>query len=70
MIPNRDPDDKTPWASFVLKALQVHENKFGKGLWAKLSADEHVTVSKSVAAGVENGETVWNNEKRSVPVRS
>ena len=68
MIPNRDPEDKTPWASFVLKASQVHENKFGKGLWAKLPADGHVTVSKSVAAGVENGKTVWNNEKRSVPV--
>ena len=42
--------------------------KFGKGLWAKLPVDGHVTVSKSVAAGVENGKTVWNNEKRSVPV--
>ena len=68
MIPNQDPADRTPWASFVLKASQVHENKFGKGLWAKLPADGYVTVSKSVAVGVENGKTVWNNEKRSVPV--
>ena len=68
MIPNRDSADMTPWASFVLKASQVYENKFGKGLWAKLPTDGHITVSKSVAAGVENGKTVRNNEKRSVSV--
>ncbi len=64
----RDRTDTTPWASFVLKASQVHENKFGKGLWVKLPAGAHITVTKPVAAGVENGRTVWNNEKKSVTV--
>ena len=68
MIPNRDRTDTTPWASFVLKASQVHENKFGKGLWVKLPAGAHITVTKPVAVGVENGKTVWNNEKKSVTV--
>ena len=68
MIPNRDRMDTTPWASFVLKASQVHENKFGKGLWVKLPAGAHITVTKPVAVGVENGKTVWNNEKKSVSV--
>ena len=68
MIPNRDRTDTTPWASFVLKASQVHENKFGKGLWVKLPAGAHITVTKPVAVGVENGKTVWNNEKKSVSV--
>lgn len=31
-IPNQDPTDKTPWASFVLPAKAVHENQYGKGL--------------------------------------
>ena len=68
MIPNRDRTDTTPWASFVLKASQVHENKFGKGLWVKRPAGAHITVTKPVAVGVENGKTVWNNEKKSVSV--
>ena len=68
MIPNRDRTDTTPWASFVLKASQVHENKFGKGLWVKLPAGAHITVTKPVAVGVENGKTVWNNDKKSVSV--
>ena len=35
-IPNTDPEDHTPWASFVLPQNHVHENQYGKGLWAKL----------------------------------
>ena len=31
-IPNRDEADKSPWASFVVKSNQVHEDKFGKGI--------------------------------------
>lgn len=31
-VPNQDPADKTPWASFVLPAKAVHENQYGKGL--------------------------------------
>ena len=35
-IPNRDPQDKSPWQSFVVPAKAVHENHYGKGLWMKL----------------------------------
>ncbi|MBR3166779.1 MAG: JAB domain-containing protein [Lachnospiraceae bacterium] len=42
--------------------------KFGKGLWVKLPSGAHITVTKPVAVGVENGKTVWNNEKKSVSV--
>ena len=39
VIPNADRSDHTPWASFVLPAKAVHENQYGKGLWAKVPAD-------------------------------
>ena len=44
-VPNQDPADKTPWASFVLPAKAVHENQYGKGLWAKIPADGKTTVT-------------------------
>lgn len=36
VIPNSDPADKRPWQTFVLAARDVHENKYGKGMWAKM----------------------------------
>ena len=30
LIPNADPADHSPWASFVLPAKAVHENQYGK----------------------------------------
>ena len=69
-IPNKDPEDHTPWAEFVLANKSVHENQFGKGLWAKIPADGHTTVSKSFLAGKdENGKNIWEKNKRSVPNR-
>lgn len=63
-IPNRDPADKTPWASFVLPTRAVHENKFGKGLWAKIPADGTTVVSKPALRGQdENGKNIWQDEK-------
>ena len=50
-IPNQDPADKTPWASFVLPAKAVHENQYGKGLWAKIPAEGTTTVSKPTLQG-------------------
>ena len=51
LIPNQDKGDHTPWASFVLPAKSVHENKYGKGLWAKIPADGTTTVTKAVQVG-------------------
>lgn len=69
-IPNKDPNDHTPWAEFVLANKSVHENQYGKGLWAKIPADGHTTVSKSFLAGKdENGKNIWEKDRRSVPNR-
>lgn len=66
MIPPNE-ETKQPWQTFVVKANQVHENQFGKGMWCKLPENGSTTVTKSVAKGVdENGKTIWENEKNKV----
>lgn len=67
-IPNQDPADKTPWASFVLPAKAVHENQYGKGLWAKIPADGTTVVTKPVLKGQdENGKNIWEDQKTKLP---
>ena len=69
-IPNANPEDHSPWQEFVLGAKHVHENQYGKGLWAKIPADGHTTVSRPFLAGQdENGKNHWDSERRSVPNR-
>ena len=69
-VPNQDPADKTPWASFVLPAKAVHENQYGKGLWAKIPADGNTTVTKPALMGQdEAGKNVWQDVKTDVPNR-
>ena len=64
-IPNIDPNDHSPWMSFVLPAKAVHENQYGKGLWAKIPADGSTTVSQSVKHGEEweRVDTVLSNKQ-------
>ena len=69
LIPNQDKGDHTPWASFVLPAKSVHENKYGKGLWAKIPADGTTTVTKAVQVGEQDGKQIWENQKTAVPNR-
>ena len=70
MIPNQDAADHSPWQSFVLPAKSVHENQFGKGLWAKIPADGHTTVTKPIRVGTrEDGKGIWEDRKRTVPNR-
>ena len=70
MIPNQDPADKTPWASFVLPAKAVHENQYGKGLWAKIPADGTTVVTKPNLIGQdEAGKNIWEDVKTQVPNR-
>ena len=69
LIPNQDKGDHTPWASFVLPAKSVHENKYGKGLWAKIPADGTTTVTKAVQVGEQDGKRIWENQKTAVPNR-
>lgn len=66
-VPNADPDDKRPWESFILPEKSVHENKFGKGLWAKIPENGHTTLRRPVNVGKnEQGRNVWKYEKRNV----
>ena len=68
MIPNQDQSDKTPWASFVLPAKAVHENQYGKGLWAKIPTDGTTVVTKPVLKGQnEQGKNIWENQQTRVP---
>ena len=70
MIPNADRSDHTPWASFVLPAKAVHENQYGKGLWAKIPADGHTTLTKPYLAGQsEDGKNIWKDEKATISNR-
>ncbi len=67
-IPNADKNDHRPWQTFVVKANQVHENQFGKGMWCKLPAEGCTTVQRQVKAGVdENGKDKWTTLKTKVP---
>ena len=67
-IPNQDPADKTPWASFVLPAKAVHENQYGKGLWAKIPADGSTVVTKPTLQGQDAaGKNIWQDVKTQVP---
>ena len=70
MIPNQDKADKSPWASFVLPAKSVHENQYGKGLWAKIPAEGTTTVTKPSLQGQdEAGKNIWQDVKTEVPNR-
>ena len=67
MIPNQDQADKTPWASFVLPAKAVHENQYGKGLWAKIPAEGTTVVTTPVMKGQdEQGKNIWEDKKTKV----
>ena len=66
-IPNVDPDDKTPWASFVISPKMIHDNQYGKGVWMKLPEDGTTRLSRSVRTGVDDdGKTIWGRETREV----
>ena len=67
-IPNQDSADKTPWASFVLPTKAVHENQYGKGLWAKIPADGSTVVTKPTLQGQDDkGKNIWKDVKTQVP---
>lgn len=69
-IPNQDQSDKSPWASFVVRANAVHEDQFGKGMWVKLPAEGSTTVRKDNVVGQdEAGKNVYETTKTKVPNR-
>ena len=68
-IPNTDPKDRTPWASFVISPTMIHDNRFGKGVWMKLPENGKTRVKKSVCVGAdpESGKKIWEDHFREVP---
>lgn len=66
-IPNQDQSDKSPWATFVVKANAVHDDQFGKGMWVKLPAEGSTTVRKDQIVGQdEAGKNVYETTKTKV----
>lgn len=66
-IPNADPADKTPWASFVISPKMIHDNKFGKGVWMKLPANDMIRVGKpAFEEQTPEGKNIWKREYRQV----
>lgn len=63
LIPNSDPEDHRPWASFVVRANRVHEDKFGKGMWIKLPAEGYTTIKRGEVVGKdEAGKSIWEDK--------
>ena len=62
-IPNIDSGDKSPWAYFLLPANIVHENQYGKGLWAKIRVDGSTLVSKPIPERREGDRTIWGRDQ-------
>ena len=70
LIPNKDENDHSPWATFVARSNAVHEDQFGKGMWMKLPADGHTTVRKDHCIGEgADGKKIWETEKTKVSNR-
>ena len=67
-IPNKDPEDKNPWASFILRAGQVHENSDGTRIWAAIPADGITTLQRDVKtdAVTPEGKPVFKTQYRKV----
>ena len=70
LIPNKDENDHSSWATFVVRANAVHEDKFGKGMWVKLPAEGHTTVRKDHCIGESaDGKKIWETDKTKVTNR-
>lgn len=67
-IPNKDPEDKNPWASFILREGQVHENADGTKAWAAIPADGITTLQRDVKTDnfTPEGKPVYKTQYRKV----
>lgn len=52
LIPNKDENDHSPWATFVARSNAVHEDQYGKGMWMKLPADGNIPQYARITASV------------------
>ena len=66
-IPNEDPEDHSPWASFVVPVDAVYDSQNGKAICVDLPADEETTVTKSHLKGKDpDGKNLWEDERYKV----
>ena len=52
-IPNEDPEDHSPWASFVVPVDAVYDSQNGKAICVDLPADGESTITKSHLKGTD-----------------
>lgn len=70
LIPNKDENDHSPWATFVARSNAVHEDQYGKGMWMKLPAvaiPQYARITASVMGA--DGKKIWETEKTKVSNR-
>ena len=68
-IPNEDAKDRSPWASFVISPKMIHDNKYGKGVWMKLPADETIRIGKPFLEGKSpEGKNIWKRDYSEISV--
>ena len=66
-IPNEDPEDRSPWASFVVPAGSVYDSQNGKAVCVDLPVDGQTTVTKSHRTGTgPDGRSLWENTRTTV----
>ena len=72
LIPNKDENDHSPWATFVARSNAVHEDQYGKGMWMKLPADGHTTVRKDhcVGEGADGKKDLGDRKDQGIQQRS
>lgn len=66
-IPNEDPEDHSPWASFVVPVDAVYDSQNGKAICVDLPADGESTITKSHLKGTDAaGKNLWEDERYKV----
>ena len=61
-------DEKGIWPSFVLPANHVHENQYGKGLWAKIPEDGTTKIKHTRVVGEDQiGKKTYDNQYEKIP---
>ena len=58
-----------PWPSFVVPARMVHDNRYGKGCWIRISANGKTTLQVSRRVLDENGQEAWEDSRHTVDNR-
>ena len=61
-------EEKGIWPTFVLPAKSVHENQYGKGLWAKIPEDGTTKVRRTRVVGEDQiGKKIYDHQDERVP---